>query len=167
VSWATIVYNILLAWIFVVSYLMGSLTPTVYKWGFFVFGTVSVLLLQTSLFLNGLPTSKRLGIQKHYLALSGWFSFILLLYPIAWGLNDGGNEISVTSGVIFSGILDVLTVPVLAPAMLWLSRGWDYKVLNIYFTQYGRVAVQGGEFPEKTAVPTNAPFREETPVEAV
>jgi bacteriorhodopsin len=168
VSWSTIVYNILLCWIFVVCNLIGALIPSTYKWGFFVFGTVASFLLVASLLSNGLVTSKRLGIHRHYLLLAGWLSFLYMLYPIAWGLNDGGNEISVTSGVIFVGILDCLTVPVIAALMLFWSRTWDYKSLNIYFTQYGRVAVQGGEFPEKVApTPAGAPLREETPVDAV
>jgi len=40
-----------------------------------------------------------------------------------------------------------------------LSRKWDYRGLNLYFTQYGRVA-QGGEFPERekgVVQPTVAP----------
>jgi len=148
VSWSTIVFNIGLSWIWVASWLSGALVTTTYKWGFFVFGTVAYLLLAVSLIVFGTTTAKRVGITKHYLATSGWLVFLWLLYPIAWGLDDGGNEIRVTSGFIFFGILDVLLVPVLAFAFLALSTKWDYRALNIYFTQYGRVA-QAGEFPEQ------------------
>jgi len=166
VSWTTIIYNIFLSWTWVISYLIGSLITTTYKWGFFTFGTVAYFLLATSLLWTGSITSKRLGVQRHYLGLTSYLSFIFMLYPIAWGLDDGGNEISVTSGWIFVGILDVLTVPVVAGAVLFLSRSWDYRALNIYFTQYGRVAVQGGEFPEKS-VPAGGPVHEEPVVPAV
>lgn len=53
----------------------------------------------------------------------------------------------------------MLNVPVIAFAVLFLSRKWDYRSLNLYFTQYGRVA-QGGEFPEREKAvvqPTPAP----------
>lgn len=74
-----------------------------------------------------------------------WF-----IYPIAWGVDEG-NEISVTSGFIIYGILDILTVPLLALATLALATRWDYRELNLYFTQYGRVAQSEGTFPEKAA----------------
>jgi hypothetical protein len=44
--------------------------------------------------------------------------------------------------------LDLFTVPFFSLAILALSTKWDYRTLNIYFTQYGRVA-QAGEIPER------------------
>ena len=148
VSWATIVYNVALSWTWVASWLSGAMTGTNYKWGFWTYGTVAYFLLAASLLSTGLTTAKRLEIQRHYLILGGWTVFLWLLYPIAWGLDDGGNKIDVTDGFVFFGILDVLLVPVIAFGIIVLGRGWDYRKLNIYFTQYGRVA-QSGEFPER------------------
>jgi len=157
VSWSTIVYNIILSWIWVASWLSGALVATHYKWGFFAFGTCAYFLLSTSLLQTGSVAAKRVGVSKHYLAITGWLVFIWLLYPIAYGVDDGGNEISVTSGFIFFGILDLLSVPLLSFAILFLSRSWDYRALNLYFTQYGRVA-QGAEFPEREkAAPVENP----------
>lgn len=158
VSWATIVYNVALSWVWVCTWLSGAVTGTTYKWGFFVFGVFAYFLLAASILGSGLVTAKRLEIQRHYLPLAGWTVFLWFLYPIAWGLDDGGNEIKVTSGFIFFGILDVLLIPVVGFGFLLLSNKWDYRKLNIYFTQYGRVA-QGGEFPEreKTAPLNTAP----------
>ncbi|TVY80831.1 Protein FDD123 [Lachnellula suecica] len=163
VSWATIIYNIALSWVWVASWLSGALVATHYKWGFFAFGTLAYFLLSASLLHVGSVTAKRLEISRSYLLLSSWLAFIWLLYAIAWGVDDGGNTISVTSGFIFFGILDLLTVPVVAFAVLFLSRKWDYRSLNLYFTQYGRVP-QGGEFPEReksvlqpSAAPAAAP----------
>jgi len=150
VSWATIVYNIALLWTWIGSWLSGAYTSTNYKWGFFAFGVTAYFLLVASFFIHGSVTAKRIGVARHYSAIAGWLSFLWLLYPIAWGLDDGGNEIGVTSGFIFWGILDILTVPVVAFAILIVSSRWDYRSLNLYFTQYGRVA-QGGNFPEKAA----------------
>jgi len=164
VSWATIIYNIGLSWIWIASWLSGALVATHYKWGFFAFGTFSYLLLTASTLYTGSITARRLEIKSTYSLLSGWLAFIWLLYPIAYGVDDGGNTISVTSGFIFFGILDVLNVPVIAFAVLFLSRKWDYRSLNLYFTQYGRVA-QGGEFPEREKAvvqPATAPAPEAT-----
>jgi bacteriorhodopsin len=153
VSWATIVYNIFLSWTWVVSFLVGAYTATNYKWGFFAFGTVAAILLGVNTCLDGGVAAKRVGLRRDHAILAAWATFLWLLYPLAWGLSDGGNEISVTSGFIFFGILDVLLVPFFAFAFLALSRTWDYGQLNIAFTQYGRVTARPGAFPEKQAAP--------------
>jgi len=148
VSWATIFYNIVLSWSWIVSWLAGALTRSTYKWGFFAYGLLAYFLLAASLLHSGSITARRVGVHRHYFGITGWLVFLWLLYPIAYGLDDGGNEISVTSGFIFFGILDLLTIPLLSFAILILSQKWDYGALNIHFTQYGRVA-QGNEFPAR------------------
>ena len=157
VSWATIAFNVALSWSWVASWLSGAYVGTTYKWGFFTYGTIAYFLLAVSLLNTGLLTAKRLEIQRHYIILSGWAVFLWLLYPIAWGLSDGGNKITVTDGFVFYGILDVLLVPVLALGIILLSNGWDFRKLNLYFTQYGRVA-QGADLVEREkAAPAEAP----------
>lgn len=148
VSWATIAFNVALSWTWIGSWLSGAVTGTNYKWGFFTYGIVAYFLLAVSLLNTGFATAKRLEIHNHYMLLAGWTVFLWLLYPIEYGLDDGGNKITVTDGFVFAGILDVLLIPVIAFAVIALSTRWDYRKLNIYFTQYGRVA-QAGEFPER------------------
>lgn len=156
VSWATIFYNISLAWIWVISYLIAAFTGSVYKWGFFAFGTFAWILLAVHTFRDGHTGAKRVEVTRDYTALAGWVNLLWLLYPIAWGLSDGGNVIGITPSFIFFGILDVLLIPVTAFAFLFLSRSWDYGKLNIAFTQYGRVNTRAGNFPEKDAPPAAA-----------
>lgn len=150
VSWSTIIYNIFLSWIWVISYLVGAYTSTNYKWGFFAFGTVSWLILAMSTLHFGRQGAVRVGVSRDYLILAAWANFLWLMYPIAWGLSDGGNRIGVVAGFIWFGILDVLLIPVMTYIVILLSRKWDYGRLNIAFTQYGRVATHPGTFPEKT-----------------
>jgi len=148
VSWTTAIFNIALAWTWICSWLAGTFVTTLYRWGFYAFGVFAYLLLALSLMHTGTRVAGRLGTGRHYGGLSAWFVFLGLLYTIAWGLDEGGNKISVTSGFIFYGILDVLMVPLLAWAFHLLSSRWDYGVLGLHFTQYGRV--RGGEtYPEK------------------
>jgi len=152
VSWATVLYAVGLSWIWVVSWLCGALITTSYKWGFFAFGTFAYLVLAFHLFHWGLASARRIGSSRHYTMTTGLLLFVWLLYPIAWGLDEGGNKISVTSGFIFYGILDLITVPVLGFTFLVLGRGWDYGALGLQFTQYGRLGrKEEGVFPEKTA----------------
>jgi bacteriorhodopsin len=152
VSWATILFNIFLAWIWIISYLCSAYTTTSYKWGFYAFGTFAYLLLAYQTLLPGRKSAIRLNLSRDYLMLAGWANFLWLLYPIAFGLSDGGNEIGVTQMFIFFGILDVLLIAGLAYAFMFLSKRWDYAALNLHFTQYGRVhAGRDGVFPEKRA----------------
>jgi len=151
VSWATVVYNVSLVWFYVLNLLFSSLVATNYKWGFFAFNIFAYVLLSTSLLHYGTLGARRLGVAPHYTFITGWFVFLLLLYPIAYGLSDGGNKITVTNGFVFFGILDVLNIPVFASLFIILSSRWDYGALNLHFTQYGRVA-QGGVLPEHEKV---------------
>ncbi|KAB5585935.1 heat shock protein 30 [Coniochaeta sp. 2T2.1] len=149
VSWATIAYNVFMSWVWVISYLVGAFTTTNYKWGFFAFGTGAWLVLAVHTLRDGSVGAKRLGVTRDHSALSGWVNLLWLLYPIAWGLSDGGNRIGVTGSFVFFGILDFLLIPVTAWAFMFLARRWDYNNLNIAFTQYGRVQSAPGTFPEK------------------
>ncbi|KAI8947299.1 heat shock protein 30 [Xylaria longipes] len=149
VPWATILYNIFLSWTWVISYLVSAFTTSNYKWGFYAFGTVSWLLLAFNTFSAG-SSAKRVGVSGDHTLLAGWVNLLWLLYPIAFGLTDGGNRIGVTPGFIFFGVLDVFLVPVLSFAFIFLARRWDYGQLNLAFTRYGRVH-NAGQFPEKTA----------------
>ncbi|KAI0798807.1 heat shock protein 30 [Xylaria sp. FL0064] len=156
VPWATILYNIFLSWTWVISYLISAFTTSNYKWGFYAFGTIAWLLLAFNTFSAG-SSAKRVGVGRDHTLLSSWVNLLWLLYPIAFGLTDGGNRIGVTPGFIFFGILDVLLVPVLAFAFIFLARRWDYGQLNLAFTRYGRVH-NAGQFPEKeTAAPATNP----------
>jgi bacteriorhodopsin len=152
VSWATVLYAVSLSWIWVVTWLCGALISTSYKWGFFAFGTFAYLLLAFHFAHWGLASARRIGSSGHYTITTALLLFIWMLYPIAWGLDEGGNKISVTSGFIFYGILDLITVPVLGFTFLVLGRGWDYGSLGLQFTQYGRLGRrEDGVFPEKKA----------------
>lgn len=99
----------------------------------------------------GRTSAARLGLSRDYLMLAGWVNLLWMLYPIAYGISDGGNVVGVTGSFIFFGILDVLLIPGLAFAFMFLSRRWDYGALNLHFTQYGRVNAGNGVFPEKRA----------------
>lgn len=145
-SWATILFGIGLAWLWVFSYFISAMTATSYKWGFYALGTIAWLGL-AMLTLTGRKRATGLGVGKHYSGLAGWTNLIWLLYPIAFGISDGGNIIGVTGAFIFFGILDLLLLPVLAAAFIFLARRWDYSRLGLNFTQDGRRHGYGGHGP--------------------
>lgn len=84
----------------------AAATPTNYKWGYYTIGTVAWLILVLGSFTIGRTSAARLGVSGHYLLLAGWVNLIWLLYPIAFGISDGGNVIGITQSFIFYGILD-------------------------------------------------------------
>jgi bacteriorhodopsin len=157
VAWATILFNIFLSWVWIISYLVAAYTPSNYKWGFFAFGALAHIFLALSTLQHGVTSANRVGIKRDYFGLAGWVNFLWLLYPLVWGLTDGGNYLGVVAGFIWFGILDILLLTGVGFAIVSLSRRWDYGRLNIAFTQYGRVPAQAGTFPEKeTAAPAAA-----------
>ena len=64
ISWATIIYNVFLTWIWIISYLVGAYTPSRYKWGILPFGTLAYLLLAYQNILSGLSASKRFNLSR-------------------------------------------------------------------------------------------------------
>ena len=136
VSWTTIICNIFIAWLWILTYLAAAYTTTSYKWGFFAFGTFSWIILAMSTLNESREEASRNGIGRDYMILATLPNVLWLLYPIAFGLSDGGNIIGVTGSFIFFGILDVLMVPVLSFAFVLLGRRWDWGRLNLDFSEY-------------------------------
>ncbi|KAL2813379.1 hypothetical protein BJX63DRAFT_431967 [Aspergillus granulosus] len=134
VSWTTIICNVAIAYYWAVSYLVAAYTLSTYKWGFFTFGTFSWVILAASTLNECREPAAKLGIERDYMILSVWLNILWLLYPVAFSLGDGGNYIDITTGTIFSGVLDILTVPVLTFAFLFFARTWDFQKLSIAFS---------------------------------
>jgi bacteriorhodopsin len=152
VSWASILYNVVLCWIWIISFLVSAFTSTKYKWGFFAFGVAAWATLTAGKFTDGRTSAGRVGSGRDYLGLSALTALLGLLYVIGFGVTDGGNRIGVTGEFVWFGILDLILIPVLGFVFITLARRWDYGRLNLHFTQHGRVN-QGGAYPEKAVAP--------------
>ncbi|MCF1196848.1 opsin family protein, partial [Mangrovimonas sp. AS27] len=122
----------------VVSLLLGALVHSTYKWGYYVFAVVSLFYIWFVLLWHApraqFPHSESLR-AKYYQA-AGYFSFMLITYPIAWGCAEGGNVITVTSEMIWYGILDIFTIPVFLAVFLWELRGVDYSAFGLRSGKY-------------------------------
>ncbi|GBE81920.1 heat shock protein 30 [Sparassis latifolia] len=126
----------------VVSGLVGSLVPSTYKWGFYVFGVVALFYIWYVLLLHGPRASFAADLRAGYFMCAGWLSFITLLYPISWALSEGGNVIKPTSEMIFYGILDLLAGPLFLCVFLFSLRSVDYAAFSL---QSGKYSGTGGE----------------------
>jgi bacteriorhodopsin len=143
VSWATLLFIVALQEIWVVSWLCGALVSTSYKWGYFTFGLFAYIILSYLLLTWGMKQSGYIRTKKTYTLLAGLLVVAWALFPIAWGLSEGSNRISVTGEMIFYGILDLVAIPVFGSLFLFLvSKRIGPEVAR--FTQSGRV--HGSEF---------------------
>ena len=86
----------------IITGLVGALVQSQYKWGFYVFGCVAMFYVFWALVFparkNAYALSQEAG--KAYIGSAMILSGLWLLYPVCWGLADGGNVIS--TGAIFS-----------------------------------------------------------------
>ncbi|KAI1465358.1 bacteriorhodopsin [Daldinia caldariorum] len=110
----TILATLLADEIMIVTGLIGALTRTRFKWGFWAFGTAALLFIVYELLFDARRHASTLGgaPKKTFMFCGSFLIFLWLLYPIAWGLSEGGNVIHPDGEAVFYGVLDILAKPV-------------------------------------------------------
>ncbi|TPX09700.1 uncharacterized protein E0L32_009039 [Thyridium curvatum] len=110
----TILVTLLADEVMIVCGLIGALTQTSYKWGYWTFGTVALFFVAYQIVIVGLRHANVLGgaPKRTFLMCGVWTLFLWFLYPIAWGLSEGGNVIHPDSEAVFYGVLDLMAKPV-------------------------------------------------------
>lgn len=113
VPWPTILITILADEIMIVTGLVGALTQTSYKWGYWVFGMFAFFFVVYELLFDARRHANAIGgtVQTTFRNCGVLTIFLWFLYPIAWGLSEGGNVIHPDSEAIFYGILDIFAKP--------------------------------------------------------
>lgn len=155
----TIVYTILMDEIMVVSGLVGALVKSSYKWGYFTFGFVAFLFVAYIVAFEGRAHARALGndILKVYTMCGAWIIFLWFVYPISWGVSEGGNVIPPDSEAIFYGVLDILTKPVFGALLLWGHRNIDFARLGLHIREpVDGASVPNGEKRAATDTPAAA-----------
>lgn len=92
-------------------------------------------------------------VRKAFLYTGSLTTFLWILYPIAWGLCEGGNVISPDSEAIFYGILDFLAKPCFGALLIWGHRNIDPASIGMAIRDYEDDAMVRGE---KRGVPANS-----------
>lgn len=145
--WPTIMYIILVDWVMVVTGLVGALVYTRYKWGYYAFGCAAFLYIAFVLGWEARKHANAMGrdIGRTFLYCGSLTTFLWTLYPIAWGLCEGGNVISPDSEAVFYGVLDLLAKPVFGALLIWGHRGIDPSRLGLHIHDYDEknVAIHG------------------------
>ncbi|KAK8103642.1 bacteriorhodopsin [Apiospora kogelbergensis] len=134
VSWPTLIAVLFADIAMVVTGLVGALTQTRYKWGFWTFGMFGLFYIIYELIGPARRNAAALGEgpKKTFLMCGVLLSFLWFLYPIAWGLSEGGNVIHPDSEAIFYGILDVIAKPVWGALLLWGHRNITPQQLGLH-----------------------------------
>lgn len=122
----------------IVTGLIGALVKTRYKFGFYVFGCIAMLVVFYELAVTGRKHAKALGADIHrtFLMTGVWTLFIWALYPVAWGLSEGGNVISPDSEAVFYGVLDFCAKPIFSALLIWGHWNIDPARLGLRITDY-------------------------------
>ena len=82
-------------------------------------------------------------VGRTYLICGVWTIFLWFLYPIAWGVSEGGNIIAPDSEAAFYGILDLLAKPVFGALLIWGHRNIDPARLGLHIRDYDEVPSVG------------------------
>lgn len=145
--WPTILYTILIDEIMIITGLVGALISTRYKWPYFVFGCVALFYILYMLIFEARTHANHLGadVGKVFLLCGSLTSLLWTLYPIAWGVCEGGNVISPDSEAIFYGILDLFAKPVFGALLIFGHRNIEPSRLGLRIRDYDEdPAVTGG-----------------------
>jgi bacteriorhodopsin len=111
----------------VVTWLAGSVVTSTYKWGYFVIGIFALFLLTINLLWFGRRYAASISptVSRTYVIGAVWIVFLWYLYPVCWGLSEGGNVIASDSEMVFYGVLDILSKPVWGAFLLFSHRSID------------------------------------------
>jgi len=159
-SLSDIVTTLFMADVLVVCGLVGALVHSTYKWGYYVFGVAALFYVWFALLWHAPSSTFAAGgtVRRGYYLSAGFLSFVLITYPIAWACAEGGNVISVTSEMIWYGILDIFAGPIFLALFLWEIRDIDYAAFGFAQGKFVGNPATNGAVNEKAANPaTTAP----------
>lgn len=136
--WQTIVYTLVVDEVMVVTGLVGALVTSSYKWGYFVIAMLALFVVAHNVVWVGQKHARTIGPSavKAFRVCGIWTIFLWFIYPIAWGLCEGGNVISPDSEAIFYGALDVLAKPGFGLILLLFHRNLSNEELGLSSRDY-------------------------------
>ncbi|KAK4983077.1 hypothetical protein LTR50_007429 [Elasticomyces elasticus] len=136
--WPTILFIILVDEVMIVTGLVGALVKSSYKWGYFVFGCFALFWIVWVLIWEARRHASAMGsdIGRAFTTCGSLTALIWILYPLAWGLCEGGNVIAPDSEAVFYGILDFIAKPCFGALLIWGHRNIDPARLGLHIHDY-------------------------------
>lgn len=153
----TILFTMFMDEIMIIMGLVGAVTNTGYKWGFFAFGCAAMFYVFWIMIWQGRKYARHLGsdIHKAYILPVIWLLIVWVCYPVCWGVSEGGNVsyllsrqhcnspiltsrqvIAPDSEAVYYGILDMLAKPFFSILTLSLHRKIDPARMGLKFRDY-------------------------------
>lgn len=136
--WGQIAFNIIFTEIYVVLMLIGALVKSTYKWGFWTFAVSSYIFVVILLFTTSLRLAFKVGkdCYFYYNIAASIVTFIWFLYPLAFGLSEGGNVIQPDSEVTFYAILDGILFGIYPVAFLVATNDFTLERLGLLTPEF-------------------------------
>ena len=154
--WGTIFSVIVMNEIMIVTGLIGALTSSSYKWGYFIFGCFAFFYVVYVVALEGRKYARGISpeVSKVYTLCGVWTLGLWFLYPIAWIVSEGLNKISSNGESVFYGVLDLLAKPVFSFLLLWGHRSISIETLGMHVRGFDELpgGSRGVTHHEKTGV---------------
>ncbi|KAF6809136.1 heat shock protein 30 [Colletotrichum sojae] len=145
--WPSIAIAILADEIMIVTGLVGALTSSSYKWAYWVFGMFAFFYVLYALVIDGRRHAMALGgtVHRTYRNCGVLTIFLWFIYPIAWGICEGGNLIHPDSEAVLYGVLDVMAKPGFGFLLLWGHRNIDPAALGLHIREPGAAKMHPGQ----------------------
>jgi bacteriorhodopsin len=136
--WPTVLWTIFLDEVMIVTGLVGALVASDYKWGYFVFAMVALFGIAHNIMIVGRSHATVIGpdVSRVFLMCGVLTTFLWFLYPIAWGVSEGGNIIAPDSEAVFYGVLDIFAKPVFGAMLILGHRNIDPARLGLAIRDY-------------------------------
>ncbi|KAF2837089.1 family A G protein-coupled receptor-like protein [Patellaria atrata CBS 101060] len=90
------------------------------KWGWFAMALIAYLVVIWHLVVNGRASARAKGdkASKFFLSIMGFTLILWTIYPIVWGVAEGGRHASVNTEVIIYAVVDILAKTVFGAWLL-------------------------------------------------
>ncbi|KAF2807435.1 family A G protein-coupled receptor-like protein [Mytilinidion resinicola] len=150
--WPSVLWVILVDEVMIVTGLVGALVRSDYKWGYFAMGCAALVYIVYVLGWEARKHASALGpdIGRVFLMCGSLTTVLWIMYPIAWGVCEGGNVIPPDSEAIFYSVLDFLAKPIFGTLLLFGHRNIDPSRLGLRIRDYDEdPMVHGGIQREK------------------
>ncbi|KAI8692451.1 hypothetical protein LRP88_12647 [Fusarium phalaenopsidis] len=117
---------------------VGAVVRSDYKWGYYGFWIWAWLIIGYHLVWVPRRFAQVLGedVKLVHGVTALWVWFLWMLYPVCWGISEGGNAISPDSEFIFYGILDCCLIPITSAFFLTYQWKIDPARLGLYMRTY-------------------------------
>lgn len=105
--------------VMILGLLIGSVIHSTYKFGYWTFGVVGGIFFLTVFSIHQFRTPTTSKITKF---LVPFYGLCFILYPVSWGLSEGGNVIQPDSEGVFYGVLDLINFWLIPLALIYDAR---------------------------------------------